>query len=54
MRRRVLRDTITMDRYMFELECSICDAELTVTVLNEDEKPGFCPMCGTAVVFEEE
>jgi len=43
-----------MEEYFFQMVCAICDAETHVTIINDDEKPGFCPMCGTEGEFKEQ
>lgn len=32
--------------------CEVCDVETRVTVINEEQKPFWCPMCGSDVEFE--
>ena len=34
-------------------ECPGCGVETQVLVIDEEEIPQFCPMCGMAVEFEE-
>jgi predicted RNA-binding Zn-ribbon protein involved in translation (DUF1610 family) len=31
----------------FHMDCFVCETKSEVTVLNSDEQPFFCPMCGT-------
>jgi len=38
-----------MDEYTYTLECPACDVKMVLTVLNEDELPCNCPMCGEDV-----
>lgn len=40
-----------MEEYNFV--CEMCDTEITVTVVDVDEKPNFCPMCGNECEIEE-
>lgn len=30
----------------YVMECIVCDVETSIVILNDDEKPAFCPMCG--------
>lgn len=32
--------------------CEICDTETQVIVLDSEDPPAFCPMCGSDVEFE--
>lgn len=42
-----------MDRD-FALECPLCDTDLELLVMdNDDARPMFCPMCGTDVEWQE-
>jgi len=38
-----------MDEFDYALECPSCDVSLTMRVVDEDERPAFCPMCGEDV-----
>ena len=38
-----------MDEFTYALECIICEVETEVTVLDIDERPLHCPMCGSEV-----
>lgn len=31
----------------YQIDCSICEVDSTVIVEDIDEKPIFCPMCGS-------
>ena len=33
--------------------CEACETETQVMVLDEEEPPQYCPMCGTSVNYEE-
>lgn len=33
-------------------QCTNCDVETYVTVLDEDELPLYCPMCGCQMEYE--
>jgi predicted RNA-binding Zn-ribbon protein involved in translation (DUF1610 family) len=33
--------------------CDACETETQVMVLDEEEIPQYCPMCGTSVDYEE-
>jgi hypothetical protein len=33
-------------------ECAACDTESQVMVIDNEEVPQFCPMCGTPMRFE--
>lgn len=33
-------------------QCDGCDVETRITVINEEEVPLFCPMCGYTTDFE--
>lgn len=46
-------DPSGMIDYEYDLECPVCDVGLSVTVENTEEKPAYCPMCGTQVEWEE-
>lgn len=35
-----------MDETEYQLECGLCDTTTIVVVIEVDEKPIFCPMCG--------
>lgn len=37
----------------FWTECEACETETQVMVVDEEEKPQFCPMCGFSCVYEE-
>lgn len=41
-----------IEEYNYSAECSVCETETDVSVLNNEEKPLFCPMCGTEVKFQ--
>ena len=34
-------------------ECDICDNIVEVTVLDGDDKPELCPMCGESTTYKE-
>jgi rRNA maturation endonuclease Nob1 len=34
--------------------CDVCYSQLQVSVLDEEETPSFCPMCGSEMEFEVE
>ena len=34
-------------------ECIACDTETNVIVVDSEELPEFCPMCGSPMTFEE-
>mgnify|MGYP001271002199 FL=1 len=34
-------------------ECVTCDTETQVLVIDEEEKPNYCPMCGYSIEYEE-
>ncbi len=34
-------------------QCVACDTETQVLVINSNEDPLFCPMCGSSMEFEE-
>lgn len=38
------------EKYDYEVECQICDSTTVITVIDIDEKPSFCPMCGEELV----
>lgn len=33
--------------------CDACETETQVLVIDEEEVPCYCPMCGSSVEFEE-
>ena len=35
-------------------QCANCEVETYVTVVDEDELPLYCPMCGCQMDFDEE
>lgn len=35
-----------MDQLEYQTECELCESTTLITVLDVDEKPNFCPMCG--------
>jgi rubrerythrin len=35
------------------VECEVCGVETEVVVLDEEEVPQHCPMCGSVVEYEE-
>lgn len=35
------------EEYTYQLECPVCDSILDLVVSEVDERPCFCPMCGT-------
>lgn len=41
------------NEYTYAAECSMCDVAYSVYVYEVDEKPLFCPMCGTENETEE-
>lgn len=41
-----------MEQYIYELECVVCDSICKVICSYEDEKPEFCPMCGSEAEVE--
>lgn len=41
-----------MEENLFKIVCDICETETRVTVLEVDEYPQFCPMCGEQVESE--
>ena len=32
--------------------CNLCDTETQILVVEEEEPPVYCPMCGHSVTFE--
>mgnify|MGYP006158795973 CR=1 len=34
-------------------ECDACETETQVLVLDEEEAPQYCPMCGSSVEYQE-
>ena len=34
------------DTFYYKVECTYCETETRVMVVEEDELPGFCSMCG--------
>jgi len=34
--------------------CEVCDLETRVAVVNSEDVPAFCPMCGSDLEFENE
>lgn len=43
---------LTNDSFLYELECPVCDTYLHLIVMELDEKPVNCPMCGTETDWE--
>ena len=35
-----------MEEYKYKLECSSCEVQIEIEVINENELPCYCPMCG--------
>lgn len=35
------------------LECEACDTEVQVLVVDQQEIPQYCPMCGSTATYEE-
>ena len=42
-----------MEETEYWTECVACETETQVLVVDNDEPPQFCPMCGSPVGFEE-
>ena len=42
------------DDILYEVVCGVCDVETQVLVYEIDEKPVFCPMCGSDAIDLEE
>jgi len=38
-----------MDEYEYKLECPACEIHMNLVVVDEDELPVYCPMCGEDV-----
>lgn len=43
-----------MEEYQYEAICDVCDTEQQISIRNEDERPGFCAMCGEQLEWEGE
>lgn len=39
---------------VYEMICEYCEAEVNVTVVEPDEQPNYCPMCGEENVVLQE
>lgn len=37
------------EEYQYEIECPMCESMLDLQVYQIDERPCYCPMCGTEV-----
>jgi hypothetical protein len=33
----------------YELDCGVCESQTEVLVMNSEEEPQYCPMCGTPI-----
>ena len=42
-----------MNEYEYSLECPVCETQLSLMVIDIDEKPINCPMCGTETEWSE-
>ena len=42
-----------MEEEKYWLECDVCDSVVKLTVLEGDDAPSVCPMCGSTADFEE-
>lgn len=40
------------EEYEYNLECPVCESQLQLFVIDIDEKPVNCPMCGTETEWE--
>lgn len=43
-----------MAKRNYDIECPICDGRVVVEVLNTDEEPEHCPLCGASIDLDEE
>lgn len=43
-----------MEDFNWTISCDMCDTETDITVIQMDEKPVFCPMCGADCITVEE
>jgi Zn finger protein HypA/HybF involved in hydrogenase expression len=43
-----------MEELQYELECILCHTKSTVIVVDEEEPPAHCPMCGSEAIEVEE
>jgi len=50
MRNHILGEQMEKEYWV---ECHACDVETQVLVVDEDEIPQYCPMCGFSVEYEE-
>jgi hypothetical protein len=44
---------MTGDEYNYLAECKMCDVSSVIKVLDVDEKPLFCSLCGSEIEVEE-
>jgi len=42
-----------MEEYQYEVKCVLCSTEFTILIEDEDEKPVYCPMCGSEAIDVE-
>ena len=42
-----------MEEYQYEAKCVLCSTEFTIIIEDEDEKPVYCPMCGSEAIDVE-
>lgn len=38
-----------MEEFTYSITCDICETSMTLKVMDVDELPNFCPMCGDEV-----
>jgi hypothetical protein len=40
---------IDIEPETYELECCVCETQTEVLVVNSEEEPSYCPMCGVTI-----
>lgn len=35
------------EKHIYSIECYLCDSIVSLTVIDNTERPTYCPMCGT-------
>jgi len=38
----------------YDIECPVCDGRTVIEVLNSDDEPEHCPLCGAPIDLDEE
>ena len=47
-----MKSCLKMDEFQFELVCPLCDSRQQIAVIDIDEKPNYCAMCGTEAEWD--